>query len=135
MVTRRPAYTTRITLAATELRGTVTSTSTVTGKRVASPAPTDMLLAAVGACAGIDVVDILAKGRQEIRELTVHVSGRRRPAPPRFFETLHVRFVIRGAVAQAKAERAAALSFEKYCSVYHTLRKDLQTSWEVIVEP
>lgn len=110
-------------------------TASIDGKRVTSPAPTDMLLAAVGACAGIDVADILEKGRQEIRGLAVHVSGRRRPDPPRFFETLHVRFVIRGAVARAKAERAAALSFEKYCSVYHTLRKDLQTSWEVVLEP
>lgn len=106
----------------------------IDGKRDASPAPTDMLLAAVGACAGIDVVDILEKGRQEVRGLTVTVIGIRRPDPPRYFESLHARFVVRGDVSEAKAKRAVDLSFEKYCSVYHTLREDLRTSWEVVVE-
>lgn len=107
----------------------------IDGKRDASPAPTDMLLAAVGACAGIDMVDILDKGRQEVRGLMVTVSGTRRPEPPRHFESLHARFVVRGDVSETKAKRAADLSFEKYCSVYHTLRKDLETTWEVVLEP
>jgi putative redox protein len=110
-------------------------TAVIDGKRDASPAPTDMLLAAVGACAGIDMVDILEKGRQEVRGLTVTVSGTRRPDPPRFFESMHARFVVRGDVSETKANRAADLSFEKYCSVYHTLRKDLETTWEVVLEP
>jgi putative redox protein len=109
--------------------------SVIDGKRNAAPAPTDMLLAAVGACAGIDMVDILEKGRAEVRGLTVSVSGTRRPDPPRFFESLHARFVVHGEVSEAKANRAADLSFQKYCSVYHTLRKDLATTWEVVVEP
>ena len=108
--------------------------SVIDGKRAAAPAPTDMLLAAVGACAGIDMVDILEKGRQEVRGLSVTVTGTRRPEPPRFFQTLHARFVVRGDVTEAKARRAADLSFERYCSVYHTLRSDLETSWEVVVE-
>lgn len=110
-------------------------TAVIDGKRDAAPAPTDMLLAAVGACAGIDMVDILEKGREEVRGLTVTVSGTRRADPPRFFESLHARFFVRGEVSAAKAKRAADLSFEKYCSVYHTLRKDLETTWEVVVEP
>jgi len=107
----------------------------IDGRRAEAPAPTDMLLGALGACAGIDMVDILEKGRQEVRGLRVTVSGTRRPDPPRYFERLHVRFVLQGDVSEAKAQRAAALSFEKYCSVYHTLRKDVETRWEVVVEP
>ena len=110
-------------------------TAVIDGKRNAAPAPTDMLLAAVGACAGIDMVDILEKGRQEVRRLTITVSGNRRPEPPRFFESIHARFVVRGDVSETKANRAADLSFEKYCSVHHTLRKDLETTWEVVLEP
>lgn len=110
-------------------------TAVIDGKRVATPAPTDMLLAAVGACAGIDMVDILEKGREEVGGLTVTVSGTRRPDPPRYFESLHARFVVRGDVSEAKAKRAADLSFEKYCSVFHTLRQDLETTWEVVFEP
>jgi putative redox protein len=103
----------------------------IDGKRTESLAPTDMLLSAVAACAGIDVVDILEKGRQPLEALHVYASGRRRKDPPRFFEQLHFRFVVRGDVSEAKAQRAVDLSFEKYCSVYHTLRADLETTWEL----
>ena len=106
----------------------------IDGTRTASLAPTDMLLSAVAACAGIDVVDILEKGRQPLDGLRVHVSGRRRRDPPRYFEQMHFRFTLRGEVSEAKAQRAVDLSFEKYCSVYHTLRADLETTWELEVQ-
>ncbi len=110
-------------------------TAVIDGKRTASLAPTDMLLAAVAACAGIDVVDILEKGRQPLEGLSVFAAGRRRKDPPRYFQQLHFRFVVRGDVSEAKAQRAVDLSFEKYCSVYHTLRDDLETTWELELQP
>lgn len=106
-------------------------TAIIDGKRSASLAPTDMLLAAVAACAGIDVVDILEKGRQPLQGLRVYGAGRRRKDPPRYFEKLHFRFVLSGDLSEAKARRAVDLSFEKYCSVYHTLRSDVETTWEL----
>ena len=108
-------------------------TAVVDGKRKASLAPTDLLLSAVAACAGIDVVDILEKGRQQLSGLRVFASGRRRKDPPRYFEAMHFRFVLTGVVSEAKARRAVELSFDKYCSVYHTLRPDLETTWEIEV--
>ncbi len=45
------------------------------------------------------------------------------------------RFEVRGGVSEAKARRAVELSFQKYCSVYHTLRRELEVSWEVSVQP
>ena len=106
-------------------------TAVIDGKRTVSLAPTDMLLAAVAACAGIDVVDILEKGRQPLEGLRVKASGKRRQDPPRYFEAMHFRFVVTGDVSEAKAQRAVDLSFEKYCSVYQTLRKDMETTWEL----
>ena len=44
-----------------------------------------------------------------------------------------LRFDVTGEVAPEKVERAIALSREKYCSVWHSLRQDIEfgTSFEV----
>ena len=107
----------------------------VDGGKAAALAPMELLLVSVGACSAIDVVDILRKGRQEVEALHVTVSGRRRPETPRYYEGMTFRFQVRGGVSEAKARRAVELSFQKYCSVYHTLRRELEVSWEVSVQP
>lgn len=96
--------------------------------------PTSMLLEAVAGCSAADVVDILRKGRQELRGLVVRARGERRDEPPRYFTRIELDFELSGDVEPAKAERAVALSFEKYCSVSHTLRKDLELEWTVSVD-
>lgn len=104
------------------------------GEGTLSPSPPEMLLAALGGCLGIDVVDILAKGRVEPEALTVELRGTRREEPPRRFHTIEVRFDVRGDVPRAKVERAVALSLETYCSVYHTLDPEIELRTEVELE-
>jgi putative redox protein len=99
-----------------------------------SPSPTQLLLESLGGCAGIDVVEILRKGRQGLEDLTVEVEGTRREGTPRRFIRIDLRFVVRGDVARSAAERAVDLSLERYCSVFHTLRKDLAVETEVVLE-
>lgn len=108
--------------------GAVTS---IDGQGSLSPTPVLLFLEAVGSCSAADVVEILRKGNQEIESLEVSVSGRRRGDPPRRFTTLRFEYRIAGNVERAKAERAVDLSLEKYCSVFHTLRRDLDVSTEV----
>ena len=98
-----------------------------------SPSPVESLLAALGGCMGIDVVEILRKGRAEPEELVVGVRGERRGEDPRSFRRIELTFRIRGDVPRAKAERAVELSLETYCSVYHTLDPsiDVETRLEI----
>jgi len=96
--------------------------------------PVDLLLESVGACAAIDVVDILKKSRQEVQGMAVEVEATRRPEPPRYVKRLDFRFRIKGQVDQKKAERAVDLSLEKYCSVFHSLRMDIMLDVEVRIE-
>ena len=44
-------------------------------------APVDALLAALGACAGMDVIGILRKKRQAVTAYEVALIGERAPAP------------------------------------------------------
>jgi putative redox protein len=89
--------------------------------------PTQILLASVAGCMGVDVKMILDKSRVPVDSLEVLVEGDRVATPPRRFEALRLTYRVRGPRAEdeAKLERAVQLSRDKYCSVLHTLRPDL----------
>lgn len=95
--------------------------------------PMQGLLASLGGCSGIDVVNILNKQRQPLETLTIQISGEREHnVIPSLWKTIHLHFIIGGEVLQDKARNAIQLSVEKYCSVAETLRRAGCTiTWDV----
>ena len=86
--------------------------------------PMQSLLMALGGCSGIDVVSILQKQRQSMQALIIQIDGEREQGKePALWEKVHMHFMIGGEVDATKAEHAARLSIEKYCSVAETLRR------------
>ncbi len=97
-------------------------------------APTDLFLAAVGGCTGIDVVSILNKMRQELRSLRIEVVGEQGEEHPRYFRKVIIRYIIQGdQLDRTKVEHAIQLSQEKYCSVRASLRPDCEVVTEIII--
>jgi len=92
------------------------------------PSPTQLLLLSLASCMGIDVVDILNKSRVPREAMRVVVAGERAPEAPRRFTSIRLTYHVRGPEDrdQAKLERAVQLSRDRYCSVLHTLRPDLE---------
>jgi putative redox protein len=107
---------------------------TIDGDSTAGPSPIEALGVALASCMGVDVADIVRKGRYDLRALTTELVAERAPEPPSRFTAVELRFHVTGDVPAAAVERAIALSHEKYCSVWHTLRQDLPltTSFEVV---
>lgn len=96
------------------------------GERVTGASPTDALLIALAACMGIDIVDILAKGRQELTGCRIEASGLRREEPPRRFTAITLEVELTGRnLSRQKAERAVELSRTKYCSVWNSMAPDI----------
>lgn len=93
------------------------------------------LLMACGACSGIDIVMILDKQRQEFDNLSIHILGQReQDKTPAVWEKVKIDYYIDGQFDEAKAERAADLSINKYCSVLETLRRaGAEVSYEVFI--
>ncbi|MEX0856415.1 MAG: OsmC family protein [Gemmatimonadota bacterium] len=91
------------------------------------PSPTEALLMSLAACMAIDVKVILEKGRVAVDEIEVGLEGDRAPEPPRRFTFVRMEIRVKGPVEEdrGKLERAAQLSRDKYCSVFHSLRPDL----------
>lgn len=84
--------------------------------------PSDLLLMAVAACSAYDVVEILTKQREPLRDLKITCNGDQMSEPPYTFTCIHLHYQVFGAVSPEKLERAINLSENKYCSVISTLR-------------
>jgi putative redox protein len=120
-----------------ELRFGATSgniATVVDGDSTAGPSPVQMLVIALAGCMSIDIVDILRKGRHAFTAFRASATSERAPEPPRRVVTASLHFHIRGDVPAAAVERAIALSREKYCSVWHSLRPDIEltTAYDLV---
>jgi putative redox protein len=100
----------------------------------AGPSPVQALAFALAGCMASDVVLILQKGRQPLQGLRARLSGERAPTDPHRLTAVRLDFEVRGDVPPEKVERAIALSRETYCSVWHSLRQDIdfRTSFAVV---
>ena len=103
------------------------------GDSASAVSPMETLALALAGCMASDLVHILVKGRIEPTALTARLVAERAPEEPRRLVRVQLRFAVRGPVPADKVERAIALSREKYCSVWHSLRPDIAftTSFEV----
>lgn len=89
--------------------------------------PTETLLLSVAGCMAIDMVSFIKKMKVEIKSYKMDIVGERNPTPPQYYTSIEMIISITGTGLTAKKiERGISLSQEKYCSVYHSLRKDLK---------
>ncbi|MFM7720197.1 MAG: OsmC family protein [Sediminibacterium sp.] len=95
--------------------------------------PMQALLSALGGCSGVDVVMILNKQKENIDHYEMVITGERAVGKePALWEKVHVVFKLKGSMIKEKAEKACALSIDKYCSVAATLRAaGAVITWEV----
>jgi putative redox protein len=109
----------------------------VDGDAVAGPSPVQLLGMALLGCMAADVVDILRKGRHPVDRFHAALTGERAAESPRRLLTVLIHFAIHGNVPAAAVERAISLSREKYCSVWHSLRQDIEltTTFDIFASP
>ena len=87
------------------------------GGRNLGPRPMEMLLLGTGGCAIYDVLSVLRKARQDVRDCRVEIQAERADAVPAVFTKINLHFVVSGVdVKESHVRRAVELSAEKYCS-------------------
>jgi putative redox protein len=96
--------------------------------------PMQGLLASLCGCMGVDVVLILRKMRADLRGINLVVQGERNGEPPKYFRKINLEFEVEGSIPTEKVDRAIKLSFDKYCSVFHTLRQDIELDYRVTIK-
>ncbi len=96
--------------------------------------PMELLLMGVAGCSAIDIISILKKQKQTITNYYAEVTGVRIPigeAKP--FKSIVVTVFLEGDIIIEKAQKAARLSFEKYCSVSKTLAPSVEIKYQIKV--
>ena len=95
--------------------------------------PVQALAYSVMACMAMDVVHVIQKGRHPMQAMTVKLHGERAAEHPRRFESMAIDFQITGQMEDKVVDRAIDLSRHKYCSVWNTVRPDveLRTSFTI----
>ena len=108
---------------------------TLDSAAVAGPSPVQGLAFSLAGCMAMDVVHILGKGRHDLRGLRADLTARRAPDHPRRLTSAELHLTVTGTIAAEHVERAIALSREKYCSVWHSLREDIDLRVTFDVSP
>ena len=94
------------------------------GGRNLGARPMELMLLSVGACSAVDVVHILKKARQPVKDCFVEVEGQRAETEPKVFTDIHLQFVIVGeGLSENQVKRAVELSADKYCSASIMLKR------------
>lgn len=111
------------------------NTLIVDGNSTAGASPVQLMVCGLAACMAIDVLDILRKGRHEVTAFKTSLVGERAADPPRRLLSATLSFDLHGTPPVQAVERAIMLSREKYCSVWHSLRQDIQLSTTYQIHP
>ena len=109
-----------------EFSGTSGNASmTLDSAGLAGPSPVQALGFAIAGCMTTDVAHILTKGRHPFRALRSHLVADRAQDEPHRVVSMTLHIAVDGDVPGDAVERAIALSKEKYCSVWHSMRQDI----------
>ncbi len=90
------------------------------------PSPIQALAFGLAGCMAMDVVYILRKARLDLKGLKADLTGRRAPGVPHRLLAFDLHFTLTGDVPGEQVQRAVDLSRDKYCSVWHSLRQDIE---------
>lgn len=98
----------------------------IDGASYTAPSPMQMLALSLAGCMATDVVHILTKGRHTIGALSATLTGERDLDEPHRFVKIDLRFSLSSDASSDHVARALELSRNKYCSVWNSLRQDLE---------
>jgi len=109
-------------------------TSLANGSLNRGPSPKEMLLNAISACAGMDVVSILEKKNKDaLLALDILAKAEMTKTTPSYFSIINLTFKLTGEVDKDSAIKACEASMTKYCGVSYMLSKACPIHYEVVL--
>jgi putative redox protein len=106
---------------------------TLDGDAKAGPSPMQAVAFGLAGCMAADLVHILERGRHPLEALNVRLVAHRAAAQPPRFTRMDLEYTVTGEVPAEAIQRALDLSREKYCSVWHSLRQDIELNVTFVV--
>lgn len=98
--------------------------------------PKELLLIGLGGCTGADVASILAKMKEKIQRFELELEADVSTEHPKVFTKIHIKYKFWGEnLNQGNLEKAITLSQEKYCSVSAMLKKSVEITHSMAINP
>jgi putative redox protein len=97
--------------------------------------PVKLVLVSLAGCAGMDVLSILRKKRQQVTGFEVRIDADRATEHPKVYTDIRMTFLVTGHEVDPQAiERSIELTMTKYCSVAALLQKavPIHTHYEIV---
>lgn len=97
--------------------------------------PMELIALGLAGCAGMDVISILQKKRQDVTAFQVRVTTQRKSEHPKIWTNVLIHYQVTGNdIDSAAVERAIELSSEKYCPAQNMLKLAVQieTDYEIV---
>lgn len=90
--------------------------------------PVELVLHGLAGCTAMDVISVLEKKRQDVRDIEIVIKGEPRIDDyPKIYTRIEIEYIVTGFRIKPEAvARAIELSEEKYCSVKGMLREEVQ---------
>jgi len=106
------------------------------GGHEAASQPMELVLMALGGCTAMDVESLLNKMQTPAQEFTVEIDAERAEEHPRIFRKIGMTLIFRGEnLNQQNIEKAVSLSRDKYCSVSAMLKKSVEITYTIKINP
>jgi putative redox protein len=97
----------------------------IDGKRENGFGAKALVLSAIAACSGIDIVDILAKMRVSFSDFEIETEAEQTAEYPKVFKDIYVTYKLKtDEENREKVKKAIELSLDKYCGVSAMLQKN-----------
>jgi putative redox protein len=101
------------------------------GGSEAGTKPMEMLLLSLGGCTSMDVLSLLKKMRQDVRNFDLELDADRAEGYPAVFTKIHLHYIIYGKdINPENVEKAIGKSMNTYCSVSAMLKKSVDITWD-----
>ncbi len=105
------------------------------GGAEAATKPMEMVLIALGGCTSMDVLSILKKMRQDVRDFDVELDADRAEGHPSVFTKIHLHYIVKGKELKSEnVNKAIDLSMNQYCSVSAMLKKSVDVTWDFEIQ-
>jgi putative redox protein len=109
------------------------------GGALHGPRPKPVVLSALAACTGMDVVSILGKKQVKFTAFRINASGEVAEEYPKYYRKIHLVYFVTGPgfkdneEIMVKVNRAVRLSRDNYCAVSAMLKNSCEITDEIML--
>lgn len=105
------------------------------GGAEAGSRPLELFLMGLAGCTGMDVVTILTKMRADLADFRIEVKAERAEEHPKVFTEIDLIYHFYGDIKESQAEKAIALSQDRYCGASAMLRPGVEIRHSFEIHP